>query len=102
MHKAKEISHLLFGNGLSCNRVINHNPGKFKLEWILHKDIIVNRHLECRANLDVAITISTRMTEKEEIDKELGADEDYPKMPCFAGHSEIMIKLLFACQPGKL
>lgn len=42
------------------------------------------------------------MTEKEEIDKELGADEDYPKMPCFAGHSEIMIKLLFACQPGKL
>ena len=49
MHKAKEISHLLFGNGLSCNRVINHNPGKLKLEWILHKDVIVNRHLECRA-----------------------------------------------------
>lgn len=48
---------------------------------LAHEGISLNGMMEVGyepsdSNLDVAITISTRMTEKEEIDKELGADED--------------------------
>ena len=45
----EELPHLVFGDCLTGNGVIHHHSGKFKAEGALHKDIIVHRHLKCRA-----------------------------------------------------
>ena len=49
MHKLKELSHLVFGNCLSCDCIIYQYPGKLKSERVLYQNVIIHRHLKGRA-----------------------------------------------------
>ena len=49
MHEFQELPHLVFCNGFPRHAVIDHHSGKFKSEGIFQQHIIINRHLECRA-----------------------------------------------------
>jgi len=49
MDEFQELPHLVFCDGFPRHAVIDHHPGKLKAERVLHQHVIVNRHLEGRA-----------------------------------------------------